>query len=175
MVAETEFEVCIFEGKRKWYELVLAAIFYSISIYLLFTAFYYAFIDASIAMFIHSFYLTLAFGLYGLANGLRFSTTKNVLIDTDTNDIISRYCVGPFSYDVKTKANEFEYISFFKDKNDIFGTHLWYKTNRHYKMYSFDKKESAYNFAIKIATKLNIDVLDATEKGNSKWIDKSTL
>ena len=175
MAAQTEFEVCIFEGKRKWYELMLAAFFYGIAIYLLFSAFYYAFVDASLSMFIQSFYLTLAFGLSGIAYGLRYSVTKNILIDTDTSTIISRYCVGPFSYDVKTKANEFEYVSFFKDKNEIFGTNLWYKTNRHYKMYSFEEKESAFNFALTIANKLNVDLLDATEKGNSKWIDKPTL
>lgn len=173
MTTKTEYEVCIYEGKRKWYELVLAAVFFGISVYLLLSVLYYAFFDTSISMVIQSVYLTLGFGLYSFVNGLGFSVTKNLLIDTDTNTIVSRYMVGPFSHDVKTMANEFEYVSFFRYKNDYYGTHLWYKVNKHYKMYSFEDKFAAYQFSLEISNKLNIDLLDATEKGNSKWIDKT--
>ncbi len=31
------------------------------------------------------------------------------------------------------------------------------------------------DFGLLISNKLNIDVLDATEKGNFKWIDKTEL
>jgi hypothetical protein len=172
MSEKKESEVCVFEGKRSWYELVLAAVFYSISVYLLLAIFYYTFVDSSFFLFLKSLFLTLGVGLYCFGMGLRFSTTKNMIIDTDVNTIISRYVVGPFSYDVKAKAAEFEYVSFFKDKYDCFGTNLWYKGNRHYEMYGFENKESAYQFSLDIATKLNIDLLDATEKGNFKWLDK---
>jgi len=49
---------------------------------------------------------------------------------------------------------------------------IWYKGNKHYKMYAFDKKAQAMEFASLAAARLKIDLLDATEKGNSKWIEK---
>jgi hypothetical protein len=42
-------------------------------------------------------------------------------------------------------------------------------------MYDFEKKELAMKFGEMLSTKLNIDLLDATEKGNFKWVDKSTI
>lgn len=38
-------------------------------------------------------------------------------------------------------------------------------------MYKITEKEHALKFGSMVAQKLNIDLLDATEKGNSKWID----
>lgn len=175
MESKNEFEVSVFAGKRSWYELVLASVFLGVFVYLLLYTLYDVFIEASLGLFIRNFYLTIAIGGFCLIKGLIFSMTKNLFIDIDTNTIISRYVVGPFSYDVKSKVTEFEYVSFFKDKFDCYGTNLWYVKNRHYKMYSFEDKESAYKFALEIANKLNIDLLDATEKGNSKWIEKSSL
>lgn len=49
------------------------------------------------------------------------------------------------------------------------------KWKKHYKMYDFDNKEAAYQFALDISNKLNIDLLDATEKGNFVWIEKENL
>lgn len=172
MFRKSEYEVSIYQGKRVWYELVLASFFYGISIYLLMSVLYYAFIDQSAKMFIKSLFLTLAFGLYSLAMGLRYSIIKNTLIDSDNSIIVSRYVVGPFSYDIKSKVDKFEYVSFFEDKTGYFGTHLWYTGNRHYKMYGFEDKDSAYKFSLEISNKLNIDLLDATEKGNFKWLEK---
>lgn len=109
----TEFEVSIFEGKRAWYELLLAAIFYSAFIYMVTLTIYYGFIEKSVQIFIRAFVTLLICGTYSIAYGLRFSATKNLLIDVDTNLIVSRYVVGPFSYDAKSKVTEFEYVSFY--------------------------------------------------------------
>ena len=170
-----DFEVCVFEGKRSWYELLLASVFFSIFIYVLILLFYNTYFELSLIVFLKRLAPTIALGGFCFIKGLQFSATKNMLIDLDTNTIVSRYIVGPFTYDSKTKAAEFEYVSFFKNKDDSFGTNLWYKVNRHFKMYSFEKEEAARKFSIEIAKKLNIDLLDATERANSKWIDKSDL
>ena len=171
----TEFEVSIFEGKRAWYELLLAAIFYTAFIYMVTLTIYYGFIEKSVQIFIRAFVTLLICGTYSIVSGLRFSATKNLLIDVDTNLIVSRYVVGPFSYDTKSKVTEFEYVSFYEDRYGCFGTNLWYVKNKHYKMYSFENKEAAYQFALEISNKLNIDLLDATEKGNFQWIEKQNL
>lgn len=170
-----DFEICVFEGKRSWYELLLASVFYSIFIYLLILLFYNTYFDLSLIGFLKRLASTIAIGGFCFGKGLQFSATNNMLIDLDTNTIVSRYIVGPFTYDSNTKVAEFEYVSFFKNKDDSFGTNLWYKVNRHFKMYSFENEEAARKISIEIANKLNIDLLDATEKGNPKWIDKLSI
>lgn len=172
MKEKTEYEVSIFEKKRSWYELLLASIFFSLIIYMFAMIIYYGFIEVSPEICIRACVTLLLCGTYCLVYGLKFSATKNLLIDLDTSLIVSRYVVGPFSYDVKSKVTTFEYVSFFQDKGGEYGTHLWYVKNRHYKMYSFANKEAAYQFSLAISNKLNIDLLDATEKGNFVWIEK---
>lgn len=175
MEEQVTYEVSIFEKKRSWYELVLASVFYSVFIYLLFLFIYSAFFVSSAELFIRALSFIISIGSFCVVYGLRFSATKNVLIDVDTNLIVSRYVVGPFSCDFKSKVAEFEYVSFFKNKYGSYGTNLWYVKNRHYKMYDFEDKEAAYQFALDISNKLNIDLLDATEKGNFIWIEKERM
>lgn len=172
MKEKTEYEVSIFEKKRKWYELVLAAIFYSIFIYVFSVLAYSCFFETSAIVIAKRLRVAILLGGFCIAYGLKFSMTKDMLIDLDTNIIVSRYVVGPFSRNLKSKVTEFEYVSFYQDKQGNFGTNLWYVKNQHYKMYSFENKESAYQFALDISNKLNIDILDATEKGNFKWLEK---
>lgn len=167
-----DFEVCVFVGKKSWYELLLASVFYSIVIYLLYILLYTTYYDLSLIGFLKRLAPIIGLGGFCFIKGLEFSATKNILIDVDTNTIVTRYLIGSFNYDLKTKAARFEYVSFFKNKDDSFGTNLWYVKNRHFNMYSFENKEAAYEFAFTIAEKLNIDLLDATEKGNSKWLER---
>jgi len=172
MKEKIEYEVSIFEKKRKWYELVLAAIFYSIFIYVFSVLAYSCFFETSAIVVAKRLRAAILLGGFCITYGLKFSMTKDILIDLETKVIISRYAVGPFSRSLKSKVTEFEYVSFFKDKNDCYRTNLWYVKNRHYKMYSFEDKEAAYQFSLEISNKLNIDILDATEKGNFKWLEK---
>src|SRR5690606_17582176 len=103
--------------------------------------------------------------------GIRFSMVKEVLIDVDTDLLVSRYRVGPFSRDFRSKCPHLEYISVFRTKRDMFEVNLWYRKNRHYKMYEFEEAEKAFAFARIAATKLKIDLLDATVANNPKWLD----
>jgi hypothetical protein len=52
---------------------------------------------------------------------------------------------------------------------------LWYLQNKHYKMYKLTEEEHALKFGAMVAKKLNIDLLDATERGINKWVDKETI
>ncbi|MCD0464557.1 hypothetical protein [Flavobacterium sp. ENC] len=168
-------EILISQKKRSWYELVLAAVFYGVFIYLLGILIYVVYLGISVVTFIKLLTSLVSVGGFCFGYGLIFSATKDIIINVTDSIIITRYVVGPFSYDVKSKVTEFEYVSFFQDKWDEYATNLWYVKNRHYKMCSFETKESAYQFCLDLSTKLNIDILDATEKGNFKWIEKDVL
>lgn len=108
---------------------------------------------------------------YCLVGGISFSVTKTILIDTNNDILISRFCVGPFYKDVKSDVPQLEYVSVFLDGKERYQVNLWYIGNKHYQMYFFEDKKAAMKFGQEVAQKLSIDLLDATEKGNSIWID----
>jgi hypothetical protein len=174
MEQENKYEI-ISEGKRAWYEIALASVFFSVLVYLIVMTFYQAYVNPDYALFLGNFCNTLSASGFLIVMGIKFSSVKDIFIDTDTNELVSRYRIGLFSYKVSSKIKEFEYVSVFKDADEYYRTLLWYTGNKHYKMYFFEEEKPAFDFALMVSNKLNIDLLDATEKGNSIWVDKTKL
>ncbi len=162
--------VKVYSGQRAWYELALAAVFFMAFLYpLLLTLYHLILLDIKDALL--NFFDVLCHGIPGLAGGLAFATTKAIRLDTVKKTIISYYCVGPFTQKIQTKTMTFEYISIYLNTSGNFETNLWCEGNKHYQMYEFYEKEDAFKFAEMLSAKLKIDLLDATEKGNSRWVD----
>lgn len=171
-----EFELVVSEKRRPIWMLVLASIFFTISIcvviYSVKTIWEVGFDRLSVKFPANMIKLI----VFSAGFGVTFSITKTVLIDVDKNKLISRYFIGPFYKDVLSVIPNLEYVSiFFEPTYEEYEVNLWYNKNKHYKMYVFENKETAFEFGIQVVKKLNIDLLDATEKGNSKWIDKTKL
>lgn len=175
MEQENKYEIMISEGKRSWYEIALASFFFSVVIFLICITCYQTYVYPDYYIFIVRICSIIGASGYLIAMGLRYSLLKDILIDTDTNELVTRFRVGMISYKISSKIKEFEYVSVFKDANEYYRTLLWYTGNKHYKMYFFEEVKPAFDFALMVSNKLNIDLLDATEKGNSKWIDKTKL
>ena len=68
------------------------------------------------------------------------------------------------------------YISIFGvySKN-YFEINLWYDKNKYLNIYTVNDKENAFELGFKIANRLNVRLLDATEKGNFKYLDMVKL
>jgi len=166
-----QYELVVNQGKRPFWMRLLAAIFFTIVICRL----YYV----ALSIYQIGFDDTLAKTLPGnikaiaccFAGGVYYSITKNILIDTDKDILISRFYVGPFSRDIKSQVPELEYVAVFLDSKGYYQVNLWYVRNRHYQMYVFEEKEPAMKFAKDVTARLHIDLLDATVKNNSVWID----
>ncbi len=170
-----EYELIVSQGKLPWWKIIIASLFFSSMIYwfyVIFITFYKYEVDDINPKYIA--YL-IKYATLSLAGGISFSITKNILIDIDKNKLISVYMVGPFSRKVTTVVPELEYVSVFFNDKEQYEVNLWYSKNKHYKMYMFEDSQTAFEFAAQVIKKLNIDLLDATKKGNSKWIDKSQL
>ena len=170
-----EYELIVAQGKRPLWQSLLSALFFSLMVWVLYNdvmIFYqYGFNENTFKHFSKSIF-TLA---YCLTGGIAFAVTKTVLIDLDKDLLISRFTVGMFSHDVNSKIPQLEYVSVFLDSNENYQVNLWYIGNKHYKMYVFNDKVQAIKFAASVAIKLTIDLLDATEKGNFAWIDKTEV
>jgi len=170
-----EYELIISPGKIPVWRRIIASALLTLVLYYLYLA--------------STFFYYLGFtekAFYGLAGVIKLITfplvsivslclTKTILIDIDKNKLISRFQLGPFSKDVLSEIPELEYVAVFLNSKDVFEVNLWYKNNRHYQMYQFDEKAQAFNLAKLTSTKLNIELLDATVKGDFQWIDKTKL
>lgn len=101
-----------------------------------------------------------------------FSLNMKIQIDTKSKEIKEIYSLGDFSFKLKSKIKNLEYISVFLN-NEVYFLMMWYENNKHESLCGFNDFASAMEYAKEIANKLNIDLLDATEKGNFKWVDKT--
>jgi hypothetical protein len=165
-------EVLISPGERHLLEKILAAVFFTVFVYLVFITFYDFFLNHDLGFFLGNIYRTILTRVFLLSMGLRYSMVKDILINTNEQYLISRYKVGSFKYDVKSKLPNLEYVSVFKNAKEEYEANLWYGKNNHYKMYVFDTFDEALAFGEIIATKFDLDILDATEVGNFNWIEK---
>ena len=166
-----DFELIVAQGKIPIWRLLVSVVFFSAMIWVLvqdMRLFYYAGFNEKTFML---FSKSLGSVAYCLAGGVVFAISKTILIDVDKDLLISRYNVGMISKDVKSAVPKLEYVSVFLDEKQEYQVNLWYIGNKHYNMYSFDEKEMAFKLANHVANKLNLDLLDATERGNNKWIE----
>ena len=165
-------EVLISPGERHLLEKILAAVFFTVFIYIVFITFYDFSLNHDLGFFLGNIHRTILTSGFLLSMGLRYSMVKDILINTNEQYLISRYRVGPFKHDIKSKLPNLEYISVFKNSKEEYEANLWYGKNNHYKMYVFETFEEALTFGKVIATKFDLDILDATEVGNFNWIEK---
>jgi hypothetical protein len=166
-----EYELVVSEGKRPLWRTMVAALFFTLLFYMFYKiarAWILQGMNADVVLLI----IQCFFGAgYAIAGGVFYALQKSVYIDLDKNLLVSHYNVGPISWKVKSQVPQLEYVSVFLDKKEYFEVNLWYYGNRHYNMYTFNEKSDAMKFAADVAKKLSIDLLDATKKNDSKWIE----
>ena len=171
MDAKNEYELVVSDGKLPIWKAILAAFFFTMMFYHLYefvkTLYLVGLDDKYSRVFSDSMK---GFGIC-ITVGVLLATRVMILINLEKDKLISRYHLGPFSRDRVTEIPELEYVAVFFDSKERFQVNLWYKGNKHFRMCHFTKKISAMDFARYVAKRLKIDLLDATKKGDSKWIE----
>lgn len=161
-------------GKLPFWKIILSAVIYTIIAYYLFVWIQITISSKSFAVSMTA--LTSVIYIIGLLLPLVLSlsvvTTK--YIDVFNAKLTKEYRIGPFKKRIFKDIPELEYVSVFKeDKNSDFEINIWYKHKGHkrFNIGVFEKKQEAMEYAEVVAKTLKIDFLDATERGNSKWIE----
>ncbi|MBT8244598.1 MAG: hypothetical protein HKP48_05090 [Winogradskyella sp.] len=102
--------------------------------------------------------------------GLR---TKCIYLNFSKRKIKYEIEIGPLTIRKKWKDIENpEYVSVFKTPKGI-EVNLWHNKNQIINLFAYDDFEKVIEEAFFFADKLNIDLLDARERGYHKWIDKN--
>lgn len=169
--------VIISEGERPLWQIIIAAIFFTLSVFFLSYIFKNGIkSEVGLANSVRSIFLSLITFLMGL----RFSTKNTMFFDLDNKRFKDQYSVGPFKRGKWKLLPKLEYVSVFKNGREIFEINIWHRknkkyTNKHFNIYNYHDQEDALESGYYIANQLNIKLLDATEKGNFKYLNMTKL
>lgn len=164
--------ILISQGNRPWWQIIVAALFYTAMIACLYHYFMEVSLRASPRMIRRStVYLQLA--IFFFAGGFSFSVVKDYYFDIKKRKYKIQFCVGPVKMGIWKKFRNLNYISVFRNGRNIYEVNLWYDRNRHFNLTAANEATTALLMGKQLAEKLDIDLLDATFPHNSKWVDKN--
>ncbi|WP_291147804.1 hypothetical protein [Flavobacterium sp. UBA7680] len=151
--------------------------------FLLAAPLYYFTISMSLKMFdlfytgriMNGLKFTLAvFFMFVCAAGLTF--TKKVYTNSAKKNVRFNFTLFniPLCKDILFK--EIQYVSVYKNHSDRdFEVQIWLSETKKKSVSVHFNSLSAFNLASKMANGLEVNLLDATERGNFKWIEKENL
>jgi hypothetical protein len=116
--------------------------------------------------------------VFMLIFGLRFSVITSIYFDMAGSRYKKEYRVGRVRMGRWKQLPGIEYVSVFKqavtlpgeDDGHVFNVNVWYGQNRHFTIYTNSENKSAYEMGMFIASRLKIELLDATDPLNKIWI-----
>ena len=168
--------IIVSETNRPYWQLPIAAIFFTAAIFLLF-------VDISDFNWSNDYLRNLSIDFQILAVliflGTYFSSQKRIYIDLENSRFKPSTEIGFLKFGRWKTIHNYEYVSIFYDvsKNidERFEVNLWYDKNKHFELYARNNFEDAITVAYNLSEALNIDLLDATIPNDFKWIDKEAL
>lgn len=108
--------------------------------------------------------------------GVGFSSKKTIYVNLKKMLFKPTLEVGPLKFGRWTQIVSPEYISvFLNHKTDgliVYEVNLWYNTNKHLELYERPDIIEALKIGFELSEELDIDLYDATDPHNSRWIDK---
>lgn len=164
------------QGNRPLWQIIIGSFFYTIALCLAALFFYLFYTNGFNPEQIRGIIPIIGLAIFFFMAGLNFTLVITIYIDLEKEKLKTEYAVGYIKIYYHSPIPQLEYVSVFKYPNNSgFVVNLWYKGNKHFEIVDFDDFNQAFEFGFLFSNKLNLDLLDATEKGNSKWIDKSKL
>lgn len=168
--------IVVSETQRPFWHLIIAALLFTLALSIL-CLLYYTF-SLSFQGLVDSIYIILGSGFISIvASG--FCSQKYIYIDLENSKFKPSLEIGFIKIGKWKIINNYEYVSVFydpgKSESEIFEVNLWYDRNKHFEIYTRNNFHDAINVGYNLSEKLNIDLLDATIRGDHKWIDKEDL
>ena len=149
----------IVSQKRAWYERLLAAIFFSLAVYFIFTFYINVSLAYTEKYYIKSF-KTLAVIIFLVGMGLRFSATLNHHFDFNLMRYKAYWSAGFFGLGKWESILTLNRVTTFFNSRGKCEVTIWDVKNNRYKIASFHKVEDAVIYGRNLAEKLEIKFLE---------------
>ena len=147
--------VIIFFGEKSILSRIIASIFYSLFIFLL-----YKFFTSDISFFelkSHSKQRGIVFGiLIPLIIAIKFSISVSHHFNFKEMKYRTFYFIGPFGYGFWKKFKKLDRISTFLNQRDECEVNIWDIRNNKYKIAAFDEIENAVIYGRDLAKEINV-------------------
>ncbi|OMQ12532.1 hypothetical protein [[Flexibacter] sp. ATCC 35103] len=119
-------------------------------------------------------FLVTMFFLFVCAAGITF--TKKVYTNSRDKNVRFNFTLFGIPLCKDTIFKNVQYVSVYKNHTDRdFEVNIYLTETKKKSVSVYLDSKQAFKLAINIATGLNVDLLDATEKGNFKWIEKDNI
>ena len=167
---ERTIDAHISEGKRPLWQIIIAALLYTgalVSLYFFYETFS---LNVSKKRIVAYFEILEITGVLFLA-GVSFSLVKDYQFDFKNKQYKIIHRVGPIKVGQWRTLKSLDYISVFKKNESKYFVNLWYNKNKHFKLFAHNKADAAIFMGKELAKKLKIELYDATDPHNSKWVD----
>ena len=163
----------ISESARPIWQIPIAALFFTVATFILLFALYDIHLsEEGFILFLHRLEPCIIF----VSIAIGFTLTKSIHIDIENSRFRPTYNIGPVKLGSWQTIKNYQYVSVFHQPtiggDYIFEVNLWYDNNKHFELYEEDNYKEAFLIGYELSEQLNIDLLDATEPNNFKWVDK---
>ena len=164
-------EILISQNKRPAWHFILGGLFYLAAFGLAFYAFYSLYTAPEDYSYEKDLGGNLTIALLAFVAGLGSSIVRTRYLNLENEKLQTEFRLWFLKIRVQSSMPKLEYVSVFKNEGaEVYEVNLWYEGNHHFNVEDFDEAEPAFAFGSQFSEKLNLKLLDATVKGNSKWI-----
>ena len=112
-------------------------------------------------------FIEIALTLFAI--GLYFLTKISYIIDAERLRYKREYSFLKWRFGRWRKFKSIDYVAVFKKKEEDFRVKLWYNKNKHFSICTYYDKAGAMEEADLLASRLNVNVWDATNPNDGKW------
>lgn len=166
-----EIEKLVYTSKRPFWHFILATPLYIFTVIMalkMIELFYSGSGINGLKFFVAVFFM------FVCAVGLTFK--KSVYTNAENKSARFNFTLFGIPLCKDTIFKEVQYVSVYKNYSDRdFEVQIWLSETKKKSTSVHFNVQSAHNLAFKIANGLQVNLLDATEKGKFKWIEKENL
>lgn len=167
---EREIDAHFSQGRRPFWQTIIAAFFYTAAVVVLYLFYISSSIDFGEKKIILPIQM-LALPIILISIGIGFSIVNDYLFDFQNKQFKIIHNVGPIRWGKWRTIKSLDYISVFQKVEGKFQINLWYNKNRHITFSVFRAYEDAMSAGKILAKKLRINLVDASNPRDSKWIE----
>ncbi|MFC7356391.1 hypothetical protein ACFQO1_01720 [Jejudonia soesokkakensis] len=156
------------QGNRPFWQTIVSGFCFTLSIVIAYLMF--------VGVNFHDIWISLPIETIGILTilisiGIKFSIINDYVFDLQNNQFKIIYNIGPIKWGSWKNLDTLDYISVFQKRESFYLINLWYNSNKHIVISGCGNYKDALVIGKKIATKLEIDLLDASDPYDKKWID----
>ncbi len=161
--------IIISEGERPFWQLAIAAVFYTCALICLYL--FFSRIDLyAPSKQVRGAASLLEVGIILFIGGMGFSGVKDIHFDFQNRRYKEVYGVGPFKFGKWKRFHALKYVAVFKNTKGEFEVNLWYDRNKHFNISLFPDVSGAITEAKALARQIGLDLYDSTVPNKGKWI-----